>query len=108
MAAVPRKSIMYCEDGEDVDTADIHALFVKRARFCKEGIVASKETTVTAQNDMERAAFRVLLRRVYFLNEEQIHYVSVGFYPSDNYQVLVELGVLGSCLSDSPSITSER
>ena len=32
----------------------------------------------------------VLLRRVYFLNEEKTRYVSVGFYPSDNYQVLTE------------------
>ena len=40
---------------------------------------------------MARAAVRVLLRRVYFLNEERTRYVSVGFYPFDNYQVLVEL-----------------
>ena len=66
-AAVPCKGIVYCEDGEDDDTADIHALFVKRARGCKEGIVTSKQPAVTAQNDLAKAAVRVL-RRVYFLN----------------------------------------
>ena len=35
---------------------------------------------------------RVLLRRVFFLNEEKSRYVPVGFYPSRNYQVLVEFG----------------
>ena len=33
-----------------------------------------------------------LLRRVYFLTEERTCYVSMGFYPSNNYQVLVEFG----------------
>ena len=35
---------------------------------------------------------RVLLRRVYFLNEGRTRYVSVGFYPSVNYQVLIDFG----------------
>ena len=35
---------------------------------------------------------RVLLRRVYFLNEERTRYVSEGFYPAENYQVLAEFG----------------
>ena len=92
MAAVPRKGVVYCENGEDDDTTDIHALFVKRARGCKEGIVTSKQPTVPAQDDLARAPVRVLLRRVYFLYEGRTRYVSVGVYPSDNYQVLVELG----------------
>ena len=92
IAAVPRKGVVYSEDGEDDDTADIHALFVKRARGCKEGIVTSKQPTVPAQDDLARAPVRVLLRRVYFLYEGRTRYVSVGVYPSDNYQVLVELG----------------
>jgi hypothetical protein len=33
---------------------------------------------------------RVLLRRVFFLNDEKSRYVSVGFYPAQNYQPLVE------------------
>jgi hypothetical protein len=37
-------------------------------------------------------ATRVLLLRVYFLNEERTRYVSVGFYPSEEYQVLAEFG----------------
>ena len=41
---------------------------------------------------MSGASARVPLRRVYFLNEEKTRYVSVGFYPSENYRVLVELG----------------
>ena len=33
---------------------------------------------------------RVLLRRVFFLDDEKSRYVSVGFYPACNYQPLVE------------------
>ena len=80
MAAVPRKGIVYCEDGEDDVTVDIHALLAKRARGCKEGIINSKQPTDVW----------VLLLRVYFLNENRTRYFSVGFYQSDNYQVLVE------------------
>ncbi len=79
MAAVPRKGVVYSEDGEDYDTTDIHALFVKRARGCKEGIVTSKQSTVPEQDDLSRALVQVLLRRVYFLNEARTPYVSVGF-----------------------------
>jgi len=35
---------------------------------------------------------RVLLRRVFFPNDEKSRYVSVGFYPAHNYEPLVELG----------------
>jgi hypothetical protein len=35
---------------------------------------------------------RGLLRRVFFLNQEKSRYVSVGFYPAQNYQPLVEFG----------------
>jgi len=34
----------------------------------------------------------ILLRRVFFLNDEKSRYVSVGFYPVCNYQPLLELG----------------
>ena len=106
MAAVPGKGAIYCEDGADDDTTDVHALFVKRARGSKEGIVTSKQPTVPAQDDLASAPVRVLLRRVCFLNEERTRYVSVGFYPSDNYQVLVELGGPRIELYDSRSNTS--
>jgi hypothetical protein len=33
---------------------------------------------------------RVLLRRVYFINDDKTKYVSVGFHPARNYQPLVE------------------
>jgi len=35
---------------------------------------------------------RVLLRRVFFLNPEKTKYNCVGFYPSRNFQPLVEIG----------------
>jgi hypothetical protein len=35
---------------------------------------------------------RVLLRRVFFLTRDKSKYVSVGFYPSSNYQPLVQFG----------------
>ena len=65
---------------------------MKRIRVCKEGIVNSKQPTVSAQYVLAMTDARVLLRRVYFLNEERTRYVSVGFYPPDNYKVQVEFG----------------
>ena len=35
---------------------------------------------------------RVLLRRVFFLDPDKTRYISVGYYPSRNYQPLVEIG----------------
>ena len=37
---------------------------------------------------------RVLLRRLFFINEDTTKYVSVGFYPARDYLPLVEFGVL--------------
>jgi hypothetical protein len=37
---------------------------------------------------------RVLLRRLFFINEDRTKYVSVGFYPARDYIPLVEFGVL--------------
>ena len=34
---------------------------------------------------------RVLLRRIFFLDPDKTRYVSVGYYPSRNYQPLVEI-----------------
>jgi hypothetical protein len=34
----------------------------------------------------------VLQRRTFFINDEQTPYVYVGFYPTRNYQTLLELG----------------
>ena len=92
MAGVLHKGVVYCEGGEDDDTVDVHALYVKQARVCKEGIINSKQPTLTAQEVLAMTDARVLLRRIYFLNEERTRYVSLLFYPSDNYQVLVEFG----------------
>ena len=35
---------------------------------------------------------RVLLRRVFFLDPDKTRYISVCYYPSRNYQSLVEIG----------------
>jgi len=35
---------------------------------------------------------RALLRRMFFINEDETKYVSVGFYPARDYQTLVEFG----------------
>ena len=34
----------------------------------------------------------VLLRRVFFIDEDKTRYVSVGFYPTQNYQPRVDFG----------------
>jgi hypothetical protein len=39
---------------------------------------------------------RVLLRRVFFLNEDRTKYVSVGFYPIRDYRPQVEFGAVKS------------
>jgi hypothetical protein len=35
---------------------------------------------------------RVLLRRVFFVDENKTRYISVGFYPAQNYRPMVEFG----------------
>ena len=35
---------------------------------------------------------RVLLRRVFFIDENKTRYISVGFYPTQNYRPMVEFG----------------
>ena len=53
-----------------------------------------KDTTrpYVAANSLLFDPNRVLLRRVSFLDPDKTKYTSVGFYPSRNYQPLVELG----------------
>ena len=97
IAAVPRKGLVYYEDDDDTD--DIKMLILKRARVCEDKLLNSAQPTVTVQDVLARTDARVLLRRVYFLNEERSRCISVGFYPFDNYQVLAESGVSGSSLS---------
>jgi hypothetical protein len=36
---------------------------------------------------------RVLLRRVFFIGEDKAKYASVGYYPTRDYQPLVDFGV---------------
>ena len=36
----------------------------------------------------------VLLRRLFFINEDRTKYVSVGFYPARDYLPLIEFGIL--------------
>ena len=89
MAAVPCNGIVYCEDGED---DNITTLIHKRAPICINKRIDSKRPHPDLQDILASTATGVLLRRVYFLNEEKSRYVSIGFYPSDNYQVLAEFG----------------
>jgi hypothetical protein len=38
---------------------------------------------------------RVLLRRLFYINEDRTKYVSVGFYPARDYLPLIEFGFYG-------------
>ena len=71
MARGQRNRIVYDED-EIIDS--------KRPHPDLEDICSTPDTT------------RVLLRRVFFLNEEKSRYVSVRFYPAHNYHVVAEFG----------------
>ena len=87
MAAVPRNGIVYCEDGED---DDVTTILCARARIRMDKLNDSKRPRPDIHDISLNTGTRVLLRRVYFLNEEKSRYVSVGFYPSENYRVLAE------------------
>ena len=76
MSRVPRNRIIYDED-DAIDPGDPASA---TQDFIKEDISPAPDTT------------RVLLRHVFFLNEEKSWYVSVGFYPANYYQVLAEFG----------------
>ena len=88
MAAVPRNGIVYCENGED----DITSLIRARARIRMDKLNDSKRPRPDTHDISLNTGSRVLLRRVHFLNEERTRYISVCFYPSENYQVLAEFG----------------
>ena len=45
---------------------------------------------------------RVLLRRLFFINEDRTKYVSVGFYPARDYLPMVEFGFVRG--GDGPKI----
>jgi len=51
---------------------------------------------------------RVLLRRIFFFNEDKYKYVSVGFYPSRYYQPLLEFGAIRREGSKSLILTDEQ
>ena len=91
MAAVPRKGPICYEEDDDTDD-DIKTLHLKGAPVCEDRLLTSAQPTVTVRDVLARADTRVLLRRVYLINEGRSRYVSVGFYPSDYYQVLTESG----------------
>ena len=88
ISVAPRNGIVYCEDGED----DITTLIRARARICMDKRIDSKRPSPTVQDIVTSIGPRVLLRRIYFLNEEKTRYVFVCFYPAENYQVLAEFG----------------
>jgi len=51
---------------------------------------------------------RVLLRRMFFINEDKTKYVSVGYYPARDYQPLVEFGAIRWGGSKSLILTDEQ
>jgi len=51
---------------------------------------------------------RVLLRRMFFINEDKTKYMSVGFYPARDYQLLVEFGAIRRGESKSIFLTNEQ
>jgi len=51
---------------------------------------------------------RVLPRRMFFINEYKTNYMSVGFYPSREYQPLVEFGAFRRGGSKSLILTDEQ
>ena len=70
--------------GDDDDTAS--KLVVKAPEI---------DTCNSFPEDIISPAFdpnRFLLRRVFFIGPEKIKYISIGFHPTRNYQLLVELG----------------
>ena len=89
MSIVARKGIVYCEDGED---DDVTTLICKRARICMDKLIDSKRTHPDLQDTCSSTHTRILLRRVFFLNEENTRYFSVGFHPANNYEILAEFG----------------
>jgi len=50
----------------------------------------------------------VLLRRIFFINEDKAKYVSVGFYPACGYQPLMEFGAIRRVGSKSLILTDEE
>ena len=88
-AAVPRNGVVYCENG---DADNFNTFILKWARVCMDKRIDSARWPVSVQDVFARTDATILLRRVYFLNDEWTRYVSVGFYPTDNYQVLGEVG----------------
>jgi hypothetical protein len=60
----------------------------KRSRAANDGIIASTQPPV----DQWTLLTRVLLRSVFFQNNEKSRYVSIVFYPAHDYQIFVEFG----------------
>ena len=51
---------------------------------------------------------RFLLRRLFFINDDRTNYVSVGFYPTRDYQPLVEFGAIRRGGSKSTILGDEQ
>jgi len=51
---------------------------------------------------------RVLLRRMFFINQNKTKYVSVSFYPARDYQPQVEFGAIRRGRSKSIILTDEQ
>ena len=51
---------------------------------------------------------RILLKRLFFINGDKTKYVTFGFYPACDYQLLVEFGAIRRCGSKSNILTDQK
>jgi hypothetical protein len=82
MASRKRRPVQY----EDDDEADIGALIRPKRETPAPTICSLPIEGIGPTLD----PYRALLRRVFFLNEDRTKYVSVAFYPGQEYAALVE------------------
>ena len=85
-----------------VDTSDQRAIYFdmsgRKRKAPKDAPAATDGDPDTAPSSYTEATSllfdptSVLLRRVFFLDPDKTRYISIGYYPSRNYQPLVEIG----------------
>ena len=84
------------------DTSDLRAIYFdmsarkrKAPTDAPAATVGDPDTAPATYTEATSLLFdpnRVLLRRVFFLDPDKTRYISIGYYPSRNYQPLVEIG----------------
>jgi len=60
------------------------------------------------QNNPASDPKTVLLRRLFFINEDQTKFASVSFYPARDYLPLVELGLSGEAMNPKTSFSATK